>query len=927
MTDTAAVDRHAYDLRIENHPVGDRVLGIGEPAPRLSWRLGGDAQEASQDGYEVELTRAGEATSVVVESSSQIYVPWPFAPLGSRDEVLLSVRTQHQGVWGRWSTPVTVETGLLHPDDWTVAFISPRDLGAAGMPAPILTGGLQLDELPDVARAYVTAHGVYQLRLNGALVSDELSPGWTSYSRRLRYQTYDVTSALRLGDNTFEILLGDGWFRGRLGWDGGRAIYGDTLGVILQVELRAADGRTVIWGTDDSWAAFESQVTQHDHYDGEHWDFRRARLGLEGRVEVRTLDLGSLVAPDGPPVRVVELLPATRIWRSPSGRTLVDFGQNLVGRVRVSARGLRPGATVVVRHAEVLEAGDLCTRPLRTAQATNVFRLGDINPDVLEPSLTFQGFRYAEISGHDELRLEDVEAAVLSSDLDRTGWFESSNPLLNQFHENVYWGMRGNFLDVPTDCPQRDERLGWTGDIQVFAPTAQFLADSTGFLVSWLKDLAVDQNADGSVPFVIPDVLGMTSPVGAAWGDAAVLVPYTLYQRSGDIEVLQRQLPSMRAWVDLVASRASSSGAWLGGLQFGDWLDPDAPPDDPGRAKTPHDVVSTAYLVRSADTLARVLTILRNEPSAEHYRGIAARARSGFVHEFVTASGRILGDSATGYSLALELDLVPAELRQAAADRLADIVRCSDFRITTGFVGTPVIADALSSNGYEELALRLLLQTECPSWLYSVTMGATTVWERWDSLLPDGSVNPGGMTSFNHYALGAVADWMHRRLAGLAPAAPGYARISVRPILTPLLDHASARHVTPYGLAAVGWSRDGDVVTVTVEVPPGTTADLNVPGCERTTVGPGTHVLQVDPPADATRRPSTIRELMDQMPSWTAVVAIATATGLARDGRDVARCMAHMLDSPAAAVADGILKGVPMPGEADLRSRLSELLA
>jgi alpha-L-rhamnosidase len=356
-------------------------------------------------------------------------------------------------------------------------------------------------------------------------------------------------------------------------------------------------------------------------------------------------------------------------------------------------------------------------------------------------------------------------------------------------------------------------------------------------------------------------------------------------------------------------------------------LDPDAPPEDPGRAKTPQAVVATAYLARSAHVLSLACALLGDDEGSERYGHVAARARSGFFHEFVTASGRVLGDAATGYALALEFDLLPADLRAPAVHRLADLVRCADFRITTGFVGTPLITDALANNGFPELAVRLLLQTECPSWLYSVTMGATTVWERWDSMLPDGTVNPGGMTSFNHYALGAVADWMHRRLAGLAPVEPGYARISVSPILTPLLDHVSATHITPYGAASAGWVREGGAVELRIDIPAGVIADLRVAGLEQMTVGHGLHVWRFEEPLEAPSSPVTVRDVVDDRLLWEAVVDAAVDTGLARDGLDVARRLEHVLDEPMTALADGILKGVPMPREVELRSRLAGLLA
>jgi len=459
--------------------------------------------------------------------------------------------------------------------------------------------------------------------------------------------------------------------------------------------------------------------------------------------------------------------------------------------------------------------------------------------------------------------------------------------MLDRLHENVVWGMRGNFLSIPTDCPQRDERLGWTGDIQVFSPTASFLYDCDAFLTSWLRDLAHEQaRNDGEVPLVIPAALPSFGGLGptAAWGDAATAVPTVLHSRFGDLRVLEAQYESMRAWADAVLRDAGHHGPWAGRMQLGDWLDPSAPPDKPGQAKVDGDIVATAYLAQSLRQVADAAVLLGFEEDAATYGAFAERSRSAFVSHYVTPAGRMMSDAPTAYALALQFDLVtePA-LRQSLADRLAAVVREGGYRIATGFVGTPLVADALSDGGHIDAAERLLLQTECPSWLYPVTMGATTVWERWDSLLPDGTVNPGEMTSFNHYALGAVADWLHRTVAGLAPDAPGYARLRIAPRPLGALDHAEARHLTPYGAASVGWVRDGSEVIVTAVVPPNTKAVVDLAGDQTFEVGSGTHEWRmpaapasVGPPlpgldaslADVIDDPRAYRALLDTLAAF-----------------------------------------------------------
>ena len=698
--------------------------------------------------------------------------------------------------------------------------------------------------------------------------------------------------------------------------------------------MTGADGRRHVLATDGSWTARDSAVLADDLYDGQRTDLRRAAGDDEpggDTVEVLDADLSRLVAPDGPPVRITEVLPAVTVSRSPSGRLLVDFGQNLVGWVRLRVRGCPAGHEVVVRHAEVLENGELGVRPLRTARATDSYVLAGPDQTVLEPGLTFHGFRYAEVGGLPELRREDAEAVVVGSDLRRTGWFESSHELLNRFHENIVWSARGNFLDVPTDCPQRDERLGWTGDLQVFAPTASFLYDSAGFLTSWLADLTVDQQKDGSVPFVVPDIIRQPGPAAAAWGDAATLVPWVVYQHTGDLDLLARQLPSMRAWVDRMVDLAGEDHLWTGGFQFGDWLDPAAPPDNPFQARTHPDVIATAYLARSAEVVARAARLVGEEDS-KRYAEVASRTRDAFAAEFTTPGGRVLGDAPTAYALALEWALLPGdEQRTRAGRRLADLVRTAGFRISTGFVGTPLIADALTSAGEVAVAYRLLLQTGCPSWLYPVTMGATTIWERWDSMLPDGRINPGGMTSFNHYALGAVADWLHRRVAGLAPAEPGYRIIEVRPIPGPGLEWASARHLSPYGEAQVSWSRSNGRFVLRLRVPVGASAAVYLPGAtEPVTVGHGRHEWETDDPwrpLPGLPQQATIRDVMDHEPTWRGVVAAAVQAGAAVDEAEAAERVAPFLDAPAADLVRALTADGFRPGQDFLAGRVRRILA
>ncbi|WP_223166753.1 glycoside hydrolase family 78 protein [Nonomuraea sp. SYSU D8015] len=833
-------------------------LGIGEPTPRLSWTVATDLPGWRQQAYEIEL---GDGTATGrVESGESVLVPWPGAPLGSRERRGARVRVYGaDGTAGDWSPWSYVEAGLLEPADWRAGAAAPPPelLGVPDGPALLLRRDFTVRGPVQRARLYVTAHGTYEIELNGRVVGEDvLAPGWSSYGHRLRYRTHDVTDLLAEGGNAIGATLADGWYRGRLGFLGGKTnIYGDRTALIAQLEITYADGTTDVVTTDDQWRCAPGPVTAAGLYDGEKHDARLlpagwSRPGFDAAswlpADVLSHDPALLVAPTGPPVRRTETLAPVEILTSPSGKTILDFGQNIAGRLRIRVQG-PAGHTVTLRHAEVLENGELALRPLREAAALDEYTLrGDPEPEEWEPRFTTHGFRYAQIDGWPgELDPADVRAVVCHTDLRPIGAFSCSDPLLNRLHDNVIWSMRGNFVDLPTDCPQRDERLGWTGDLQVFAPAAAFLYDCTGALASWLADLAAEQAEHGSVPPYVPWVELMFPPEpAAAWGDAAVLVPWVLYQRSGDLGLLRTQYPSMTAWVDQVAALAGEDHLWDQGFQFGDWLDPAAPPDDPGRARTDHALVATAYHAWTARVVADAAALLGHDADAARYAELAEAVRAAFRREFVTSSGRLACDTQTAYALALCLDLLDGpEQRERAGRRLVELVTADHHRIGTGFVGTPLVCDALCSVGAYDTAYALLMQRNCPSWLYPVTMGATTIWERWDSMLPDGTVNPGEMTSFNHYALGAVADFLHRTVAGLAPAAPGYRRLRIAPRPGGDLTHASASLDTPYGPASVSWTRKGGTLTVTATVPPGTLAEVDLQGAVPQEVGAGTHTF------------------------------------------------------------------------------------
>ncbi|MRG58295.1 Bacterial alpha-L-rhamnosidase [Agromyces sp. CFH 90414] len=856
------------DLRVEHLA---EPLGIGTPTPRLSWRLSTGTQLA----YEVEAVHAtGRSERVRVDSADTLYQPWPFAPLDSRAAVDLRVRALAEGAseFTAWSAPLRIEVGLLDEADWQVDWVSPSIEAAHDGPRPAHLLRAEFTTVGEVRRArlYATAHGIYDLEVNGIAPTDEvLAPGWSSYGHRLRYRTIDLTPHLAAGRNAIGVHLADGWYRGRLGFNGGLwDVYGGDASVLMQLEIEDESGLRVV---PLDWRTAAGPVIATGLYEGERHDARLdapgwSRPGFDDaewkpaeRIP-RSAFGAALEAPTGPPVRVVETIRPTLVSRAADGTMLLDVGQNIAGKIRVTASATA-GATLRIRHAEVLEDGELATRPLRSATSVDEYTFAAAGRVTWTPRFTIHGFRYVEISGIPDLDVGDVEALVIHSDMRRTGWFRTDHPLLDRFHENVVWSMRDNFVDLPTDCPQRDERLGWTGDIQVFAPTAAYLYDATGVLQNWLRDLAAEQAAAGSVPNFVPWVeCGFPSDPAAVWGDAAVIVPWTLYRRTGDSGILRDQFPSMRAWIDQVFALTEGTGHWNRGFQLGDWLDPAAPPERPGDSKTDPYLVATAYLAHSARLVRETALVLGDEAAADRYGDIADRARAAFRAHYVAPSGRVVSDTVTAIAIAIAFDLLENDAQRAEAGRrLAELVAEGDHLIQTGFAGTPIVCDALAATNHLDVAYHLLMRTESPSWLYAVVMGATTVWERWDSMLPDGSINPGEMTSFNHYALGAVADFLHRVVGGIEELEPGYRRVRIAPRPGGGLRRACARHDSPYGAIASAWERIGGWMHLTVTVPAGVTAEVIPPGGDArpVTVTEGRHELRfaVRPAADDPVRP------------------------------------------------------------------------
>jgi alpha-L-rhamnosidase len=595
-------------------------------------------------------------------------------------------------------------------------------------------------------------------------------------------------------------------------------------------------------------------IVASDIYDGEVYDARREiknwnRSGFDDSkwAEVKEVDHSKdiLIAAAGPAVKKIEEVKPVKILKTPEGDTVVDMGQNMVGWIRLKVRG-PAGTRVKLRHTEVLDAqGNFYTENLRTARQMVEYVLCGKGEEVFEPHFTFQGFRYVAVDGWPgEVSLDDLTGVVIHSDMTQTGSFECSNSMINQLQHNIWWGQKGNFLDIPTDCPQRDERLGWTGDAQVFARTACFNADVAAFFTKWLADVAADQQPSGAVPYIVPNVYSLGKAEGhaasAGWADAATVIPWTVYLCYGDTRILEQQYASMKAWVDYMAGRAGDSHLWSGDHTFGDWLAFSTNRSDYPGATTSKALVRQAYFCRSTDLLVRAAKVLGKSDDVEKYSALLAKAKKVFQDEFVTPNGRVASNTQTGYSLALGFGLLEDSTREAAAKRLAEDVK--QFKhITTGFLGTPLICHVLSDYGYLDEAYMLVNRKKYPSWLYPITKGATTIWERWDGIKADGTFQDKEMNSFNHYAYGAIGEWLYRVVAGIEidEANPGYKHIIIQPHPGGGLTHAKARVDSMYGLIESGWRIDGGKMNVTIEIPPNTHATVRLPGAKADDVTEG----------------------------------------------------------------------------------------
>lgn len=824
-----------------------KPIGLDVIQPRFSWVLVSPQRDILQTAYELRVSSDGNFKSIVwqtgkVSSDQSAFIPYSGTPLKARQNYYWQVRAwDNKGNASPWSKPASFEVGLLTPDGWKASWIEPAIPGdSSGGPAPILRREFEIKKAVKSARLYISSHGLYETHINGNRVGDQyLTPGWTSYNKRLQYQTYDVTSLLKQGRNATGALLGDGWYRGNLAWGGLKNIYGKTLALLYQLEVTYTNGSTELITSDAQWKSSTGPIRRAGIYYGEAYDARlekknwtQAGFSDSDWQGVKVIQDGkeNIVASYGPPVRKHETFKPVKIFKTPKGQTVVDFGQNLVGWVTLRVKG-NAGDKITIRHAEVLDKQkNVYLENLRAAQAEIVYILKGGEEEIYEPRFSFFGFRYAWVEGYPgTLTADKISATAVYSDMRPTGNFTSSHPLINQLQHNIQWGQKGNFLDVPTDCPQRDERLGWTGDAQVFFRTAAYNMNVASFFHKWMKDVEADQRKDGAVPFVIPNVLGDSSAASTGWADVAVIIPWNLYQAYGDQRILEQQYESMKGWVGYM-ERRSKNDLWNRGFHFGDWLFYRPFDDNDGRsAVTDKYLIAQCFWAYSTQLMMNTAQVLNKPADVQHYTTQLKKIKDAFLKEYATPSGRLVSGTQTAYTLALHFDMLPEALRAQAAEKLANNVKDYGNHLTTGFLGTPYLCHVLTRFGYTDVAYDLLLQEEYPSWLYPVKMGATTIWERWDGMKPDSTFQTPGMNSFNHYAYGAIGDWMYRTVAGLQEASPGYKKIAIAPQPGGKLTSASAELKTIYGTAKSSWKTEKGIFKFDVIIPANTTATVTLP--------------------------------------------------------------------------------------------------
>ncbi|PWV99447.1 alpha-L-rhamnosidase [Paenibacillus cellulosilyticus] len=878
-------------------------MGIGVLRPKLSWKIQSSARGMLQGAYRIIV--AGNDSDLSLEtnllwdsgkvlSDQSIHLEYQGRSVISRGRYVWKVMVwSSTGEASEWSRSASWEMGLLREEDWKAKWIEPEQTPVTPEetinlfvmfsgkynndpevtdrlhPCQLLRRSFHANQEVVRARIYTTAHGIYHMELNGKRVGDrEFAPEFTNYHKYLMVQTYDVTELLNAGDNAIGVVLADGWYAGRVSLTGSSCQYGDRLGLLTQLELEYADGSTEIISSDHTFRSSRGPWIYSDIFIGEKYDARLEQLGFSTAdfndsdwlpVHEASYSLNNLIADAGEPVRAVMTLDAHKVLVTPNGETIVDFGQVIAGRVRMTVSG-SAGTEIVLEHSETLdqEGNYLFNINGRHKHQKDIYVLRGGEEETFEPKFTFHGFRYVKVTGYPgELTTDRFKAVVLASDLRQTGHFHCSDERINQLQNNIVWSQRGNMLSIPTDCPQR-ERQGYTGDFQVFAPTAALNMGMQSIISRWLDNLRLEQREDGQVPNTVPwnrsdrehdESLNVSS---AGWGDAAVIVPWRMYEAYGDKSLLKASYSSMVKWVEYVITASADNipnrlkdcedperlerqkYLWNTGFHFGDWLTPSLSMSLDGErvdmmksAFQTSELVSTCFYAYSTSLLAKTAEILGYEEDAVRYRQLSDRVRQAFAEEYLHEDGSLKAHLQGIYVLALQHQMIPDNQRERLLDHLVGLIEGNGYRLDTGFMSIPFLMDVLSNNGRADVAYKLLYQTQCPSWLYEIEKGATTIWEAWNTIMPNGTVLP---VSQNHYAFGCVGNWLYTHIAGIKAIEPAYKHFIIHPHQDCGMTWAEAYHECMYGTILSSWRKEGNIMTVDVTIPENTTAEIVLSG-------------------------------------------------------------------------------------------------
>ena len=824
-----------YDLRTEyrNNPIGLTVK-----LPRFSWKMEAVKENTVQNSYRIIVTDDKNVVvwdSTEVQSADSVLVPHTGEPLNAEKFYKVTVFvTDNYG--NKAEIQGSFETGIFDNAQFKAKMIT-SDFPEEETACPVFSKTFSLNKNISKARLYATAQGVYEINLNGGRVGDyRMAPGWTSYHNRLQYQIYDVTEKLKK-ENTIEITVGNGWYKGILGFYCQSDIYGNKVGAFAELHVEYEDGSSeVIVATDESWSVKTGEIRYSEIYMGETIDTDNPET-ISGNAVIKDFNKAVLTAQENEPVRITERIHGKEIIVTPKGEKLVDFGQIVTGVVELRVKGEK-GQKIVIRHAEVLDnEGNFYPETLRQAKSVDTF-ICNGEEQIFCPHFTFHGFRYICVEGMDEFTPDMFTACVMHSDMEKTGDFNCSNTKVNQLQKNITWSQRDNFLDIPTDCPQRDERLGWTGDAQVFAQTAAFNRNTALFYAKWMRDMSAESSLEKGVPHVVPDILGSYS--SSAWSDAAVIIPWTVYQVYSDKRILEENWKCMHEWVDYIKNQCGKNGLWQSGFQYGDWLALDKEESADRTGATDKYMIANAYYLYVTEIVRKTAEILGLDEDVSKYEKLYNETLEAFREEYYTSTGRIVSETQTGAILSLYFNLAREKDRERILNTLITNIENHKNHLSTGFVGTPYICHALSENGAHEMAATIFMKEDYPSWLYAVNMGATTIWERWNSIKPDGTFDESGMNSLNHYAYGSVGDWMYRKVAGLSLLEPGYKKFRIKPMFVKGIEECEAEFDSVYGKIAAKTSCKNGKIHVHIEVPANTSAIIVLPEkVKRLEVGSG----------------------------------------------------------------------------------------